>query len=66
MSVSFAGLEKDAYEAVESYALPPDGTIDTTSTFRKGGFDGEKKRMTPRGFVRDRKSTSRAAAAPAP
>jgi apolipoprotein D and lipocalin family protein len=46
-------LEKDAYAAVESYALAPDGTIDTTFTFRKGGFDGEEKRMTPRGFVRD-------------
>jgi apolipoprotein D and lipocalin family protein len=46
-------LEKDAYGAVETYALAADGTIDTTFTFRKGGFDGEEKRMTPRGFVRD-------------
>ena len=30
-----------------------DGTIDTTFTFRKDGFDGELKRYTPRGFVRD-------------
>jgi apolipoprotein D and lipocalin family protein len=52
-------LEKDAYGAVESYALAPDGTIDTTFTFRKGGFDGEEKRMTPRGFVRDRNSNAR-------
>jgi apolipoprotein D and lipocalin family protein len=52
-------LEKDAYGAVESYALAPDGTIDTTFTFRKGGFDGEEKRMTPRGFVLDRNSNAR-------
>lgn len=52
-------LEKNAYGAVESYALAPDGTIITTFTFRKGGFDGEEKRMTPRGFVRDRKSNAR-------
>jgi apolipoprotein D and lipocalin family protein len=52
-------LEKDAYNAIESYALAPDGSIDTTFTFRKGGFDGEEKRMTPRGFVRDRTTNAR-------
>jgi apolipoprotein D and lipocalin family protein len=46
-------LEKDAYNAVESYALAADGTIDTTFTFREGAFDGEPKRYTPRGFVQD-------------
>jgi apolipoprotein D and lipocalin family protein len=46
-------IEKDAYNAVESYALDPDGTIATTFTFNKGGFDGPKKRYTPRGFVLD-------------
>ena len=46
-------LEKDAYNAVETYALDDDGSIDTTFTFRKGGFDGEEKRYNPRGFVRD-------------
>ena len=30
-----------------------DGTIATTFTFRAGGFDGEEKRYTPRGFVTD-------------
>jgi apolipoprotein D and lipocalin family protein len=45
-------IEKDAYNAVESYRLDPDGTIATTFTFRAGGFDGEVKRYTPRGFVR--------------
>ena len=45
-------LERDAYGAVESYRLEPDGTVATTFTFRKGGFDGERKQYTPRGFVR--------------
>jgi len=30
-----------------------DGTIATTFTFRKGSFDGERKRHQPRGFVFD-------------
>ncbi len=46
-------IEKNAYNAVESYRLAPDGTIETTFTFRAGGFDGKPKRYTPRGFVRD-------------
>ena len=46
-------IEKQAYNAVESYWLDPDGTIATTFTFRKGAFDGPKKRYTPKGFVRD-------------
>ncbi|MBP6514204.1 MAG: lipocalin family protein, partial [Steroidobacteraceae bacterium] len=44
-------LERDAYNAVESYALQPDGTIATTFTFNKGSLDGERKVMTPHGFV---------------
>jgi len=46
-------IEKDAYNAVESYRLSSDGTIETTFTFRAGGFDGKEKRYTPRGYVRD-------------
>jgi apolipoprotein D and lipocalin family protein len=46
-------LEKGAHNAVESYELDEDGTIDTTFTFRKGSFDGELKEFNPRGFVRD-------------
>jgi len=48
-----ASLEKNAYNAIESYRVAKDGTIETTYTFRDGGFDGERKRHTPRGFVRD-------------
>ncbi|NND00565.1 MAG: lipocalin family protein, partial [Gammaproteobacteria bacterium] len=46
-------LEKQAYNAIESYELESDGTIATTFTFRKGGFDGPLKTYHPRGFVRD-------------
>jgi apolipoprotein D and lipocalin family protein len=38
---------------VESYRLDQDGSIATTFTFRKGGFDGPEKRYTPRGFLVD-------------
>ena len=46
-------IETEAYNAVENYQLDEDGTIATTFTFRKGGFEGEEKRYTPRGFVGD-------------
>jgi apolipoprotein D and lipocalin family protein len=46
-------LEKNAYNAIESYALDDDGSIQTTFTYRKGGFDGEPKKITARGFVKD-------------
>lgn len=44
-------IEKEAFNAVESYALAPDGTISTTYTFNHGGFDGPLKTYRPRGFV---------------
>jgi apolipoprotein D and lipocalin family protein len=44
-------IEKDIYNAIESYELAPDGTIKTTFTFNKGAFDGEAKVMNPKGFV---------------
>jgi len=49
-------IEKGAHNAVESYRLAPDGTIETTFTFRQDAFDGELKRYTPTGYVLDRKS----------
>jgi apolipoprotein D and lipocalin family protein len=51
-------IETDAYNAVESYALAPDGTIETTFTFRQGAFDGPLKRYAPRGYVLDRSSNA--------
>jgi len=44
-------IEKDIYNAIESYELAPDGTIKTTFTFNKGAFDGPAKQMEPKGFV---------------
>lgn len=46
-------IEKQAYNAIESYALRESGIIDTTFSFRKGGFDGKQKTYTPVGFIRD-------------
>jgi len=51
-------IEKGAHNAVESYRLAADGTIETTFTFRADGFDGPQKRYTPRGFVLDRESNA--------
>ncbi len=46
-------LEKEAYNAVETYSLNDDGTIDTRFEFRKGSFDGDKKEFNPKGFITD-------------
>ena len=51
-------LERGAHNAVESYALDPDGSIATTFTFRDGAFDGKRKQYHPRGFVVDRQSNA--------
>ena len=46
-------LEKGAHNAVETYELNEDGTINTTFVFRDGGFDGKEKTYNPKGFVKD-------------
>jgi apolipoprotein D and lipocalin family protein len=46
-------FEKDVYNGIESYRLAEDGTVETTFTFNKGGFEGPVKTYRPRGFVRD-------------
>ncbi len=51
-------LEKGAHNAIESYRLAADGTIETTFQYRADGFDGEAKRYTARGFVHDRASNA--------
>lgn len=48
-----SAIEDEAYNAVESYRLEADGSIDTTFTFRQGGFDGPVKTYHPHGFVVD-------------
>jgi apolipoprotein D and lipocalin family protein len=42
-------FERDAYNAVESYARLPDGRVQTTFRYRDGGFDGKQKTMRPVG-----------------
>ena len=45
-------IEKDAYNAVESYELAADGvTIPTTFRFNKGSYDGPVKTYRPKGFI---------------
>ena len=51
-------VEKDAYNAMESYRLDDDGTVATTFRFNKGSLDGPIKTYTPRGFVRDKSSNA--------
>lgn len=51
-------IETDAFNAVESYRLDADGTVDTTFTFRKGAFDGPLKTYNPRGFIVDTASNA--------
>jgi apolipoprotein D and lipocalin family protein len=51
-------LEKEAYNAVETYRLNDDGTIATNFTFRKGGFDGKLKEYNPKAFILDKKSNA--------
>ena len=51
-------LEKDAYNAIETYTLNDDGTIATNFTFRKGGPDGDQKEYNPKAFVVDTSSNA--------
>lgn len=46
-------LEKNAFNAVETYSLNDDGTIATNFTFRKGSFDGKEKEYNPKAFIRE-------------
>ena len=51
-------IEKDAYNATESYRLAEDGTIETTFSFNKGSFEGPRKVYRPRGFIQDKQSNA--------
>ncbi|MEM7280048.1 MAG: lipocalin family protein [Pseudomonadota bacterium] len=52
-------LEKEAYNAVETYSLNENGTIATKFEFRKGDFDGKRKEYNPKAFILDRESNAR-------
>jgi apolipoprotein D and lipocalin family protein len=51
-------IEKEAYNAVESYRLDEDGTVATIFKFNKGSLDGPLKVYTPRGYIRDKTSNA--------
>ncbi|MGB5421355.1 MAG: lipocalin family protein, partial [Desulfobacterales bacterium] len=51
-------IEKGAHNAVESYRLAEDGTIETTFTFNKDAPNGPLKVYTPRGFPQDKSSNA--------
>jgi apolipoprotein D and lipocalin family protein len=53
-----AFLERQAYNAVESYRLLDNGRIATTFSFNDGGFDGKRKTYHPTGFVVDSESNA--------
>ncbi len=44
-------FERDSYAATEEYRWVGDGRVATTFSYRKGGLDGEIKRMRPTAFV---------------
>ncbi|MBN8752898.1 MULTISPECIES: lipocalin family protein [Variovorax] len=43
--------ERNAFNAVESYTLQPDGRIETRFRYREGAFEGPLKTMNPVGSV---------------
>jgi apolipoprotein D and lipocalin family protein len=51
-------IEQGAHNAIESYKLNADGSIATTFTFRKDGFNGAVKRYHPTGYVLDPQSNA--------
>ena len=51
-------LEKDIFNAIETYTLNSEGTISTQFSFNKGGFDGDRKTYNPKGFIMDKKSNA--------
>ncbi|MEZ5560959.1 MAG: lipocalin family protein [Pseudomonadales bacterium] len=44
-------FETQAWDAVERYRLDPAGFVETTFSYRKGGFDGPAKALHARGYV---------------
>jgi apolipoprotein D and lipocalin family protein len=46
-------FEKNAYNAVETYKLQPDGNVDTTFRFRNGTFESPVRTIHSTGYVKD-------------
>ena len=51
-------IEKEAFNAVETYRPGKNGSIATTFRLRKGGYDGPIKTYTPTGYVKDENSNA--------
>jgi apolipoprotein D and lipocalin family protein len=49
-------FEKGAHNAIETYRLDEDGTVETTFRFNKDAFDGPEKTYQSRAFVLDETS----------
>tara|TARA_Y100000591_G_scaffold323878_1_gene342381 strand:- start:5 stop:553 length:549 start_codon:yes stop_codon:yes gene_type:complete len=45
-------IERKSYNAVETYSMNEDGQIDVTFTYRKGSFDGPKRKLMPKAFLK--------------
>ena len=45
-------IERKSYNAVESYSMNADGQIDVTFTYRKGSFEGPKRTLKPKAFIK--------------
>lgn len=50
--------EAGAHNGVETYRLSDEGIIETTYSFRDGGFDGPEKRFTPKARVHDHETNA--------
>ena len=51
-------FDKEPYNAIERYALNPDGTVATTYLFRDGAADGPRREMNAKAFIRDEESNA--------
>jgi apolipoprotein D and lipocalin family protein len=51
-------IEKNAYNAIESYRLDEDQTVHTTFTFNKDGLNGPLKTYKARGFIKEKESNA--------
>ena len=48
-----ADSDRNAYNAVETYSMNPNGSIATVYRNRQGRFDGPEKVLTPTGYVEE-------------
>ncbi len=51
-------LERDAYDAMETYRLAENGAVQSTFRFRDGGFEGAVKRYHSTAYVKDARSNA--------